>query len=132
LRVLQERTYEPLGSNKTIHADIRIVAATNRDLESLVKKGIFREDLFYRINVVKLILPPLRDRKEDIPLLADHFMKRFNKLNGKDIVGISREALSLLMAYDFPGNVRELEISLSMPQCFAMMSISARNTSPII
>jgi PAS domain S-box-containing protein len=109
LRVLQERTYEPLGSNKTIHADIRIVAATNRDLESLVKKGIFREDLFYRINVVKLILPPLRDRKEDIPLLADHFMKRFNKLNGKDIVGISREALSLLMAYDFPGNVRELE-----------------------
>ncbi len=109
LRILQERTYEPLGSNKTIHADIRIVAATNRDLESLVKKGAFREDLFYRVNVVKLILPPLRDRKEDIPLLADHFMKRFNKLNGKDIVGISREALSLLMAYDFPGNVRELE-----------------------
>jgi len=109
LRVLQERTYEPLGSNKTIHADIRIVAATNRDLESLVKKGVFREDLFYRVNVVKLILPPLRDRKEDIPLLADHFMKRFNKLNGKDIAGISREALSLLMAYDFPGNVRELE-----------------------
>ncbi|MBN1226019.1 MAG: sigma 54-interacting transcriptional regulator [Deltaproteobacteria bacterium] len=109
LRVLQEKTYEPLGSNKTIHADIRIVAATNRDLESLVKKGVFREDLFYRVNVVKLILPPLRDRKEDIPLLADHFLKRFNKLNGKDIVGISREAFSLLMAYDFPGNVRELE-----------------------
>jgi len=109
LRVLQEKTYEPLGSNKTIHADIRIVAATNRDLESLVKKGVFREDLFYRVNVVKLILPPLRDRKEDIPLLADHFLKRFNKLNGKDILGISREALSLLMAYDFPGNVRELE-----------------------
>lgn len=109
LRVLQEKTFEPLGCNKTIHADIRIVAATNSDLESLVKKGVFREDLFYRINVVKLTLPPLRDRKEDIPLLADHFLKRFNKLNGKDIVGISREALSLLMAYHFPGNVRELE-----------------------
>jgi len=109
LRVLQEKTYEPLGSNKTIRADIRIVAATNRDLDSLVKKGAFREDLFYRINVVKLTLPPLRNRKEDIPLLADHFLRRFNKLNGKDIEGISREAVSILMAYDFPGNVRELE-----------------------
>jgi PAS domain S-box-containing protein len=109
LRVLQEKTYEPLGSNKTIHADIRIVAATNKDLTEMVKKGLFREDLYYRINVVKLTLPPLRERREDIPLLVDHFLERFNRLSGKEIVGVSQEVLSILMAYDFPGNVRELE-----------------------
>jgi PAS domain S-box-containing protein len=109
LRVLQERTYEPLGSNKPVHADIRIVAATNKDLGALVKEGSFREDLYYRVNVVKLALPPLRDRREDIPLLVDHFVRRFNRLSGKEITGISPEVLSILMAYDFPGNVRELE-----------------------
>jgi transcriptional regulator with PAS, ATPase and Fis domain len=109
LRVLQEKTYEPLGSNKTIHANIRIVAATNKDLDILVKKGFFREDLYYRINVVKLTLPPLRERREDIPLLVDHFLGRFNRLSGKEITGISQEVLVSLMAYDFPGNVRELE-----------------------
>ena len=109
LRVLQERTYEPLGSNRTVHADIRIVAATNKDLGALVKKGSFREDLYYRINVVKLTLPPLRERREDIPVLVDHFVRRFNRLSGKEITGVSQEVLSVLMAYDFPGNVRELE-----------------------
>jgi len=109
LRVLQEKTYEPLGSNKTVHADIRIVAATNKDLTELVKKGLFREDLYYRINVVKLTLPPLRERREDIPLLVDNFLERFNRLSGKEIAGVSQEVLSILMAYDFPGNVRELE-----------------------
>jgi PAS domain S-box-containing protein len=109
LRVLQERTYELLGSNKTIHANIRVVAATNKDLDALVKKGSFREDLYYRINVVKLTLPPLRERREDISLLVDHFLRRFKRLSGKEITGISQEALSILMAYDFPGNVRELE-----------------------
>jgi PAS domain S-box-containing protein len=109
LRVLQERTYEPLGSNKTIHANIRVVAATNKDLDALVKKGSFREDLYYRINVVKLTLPPLRERREDIPLLVDHFLRRFSRLSGKEITGISQEVLVSLMAYDFPGNVRELE-----------------------
>ena len=109
LRVLQEKTYEPLGSNTTIHADIRIVAATNKDLTELVKKGHFREDLYYRINVVKLTLPPLRERREDIPLLINHFLERFNRLSGKEIEGVSQEVLSVLMAYDFPGNVRELE-----------------------
>ncbi|MBE9541603.1 MAG: sigma 54-interacting transcriptional regulator, partial [Proteobacteria bacterium] len=109
LRVLQEKTYEPLGSNKTVHADIRIVAATNKDLTELVKRGLFREDLYYRINVVKLTLPPLRERREDIPLLVDHFLERFNRLSGKEIAGVSQEVLSILMAYDFPGNVRELE-----------------------
>ncbi|MBW2334838.1 MAG: sigma 54-interacting transcriptional regulator, partial [Deltaproteobacteria bacterium] len=109
LRVLQEKTYEPLGSNKTVHADIRIVAATNKDLTELIKRGHFREDLYYRINVVKITLPPLRERREDIPLLVDHFLERFNRLSGKEIAGVSQEALSILMAYDFPGNVRELE-----------------------
>jgi PAS domain S-box-containing protein len=109
LRVLQERTYEPLGSNRTVHANIRIVAATNKDLEALVKEGAFREDLYYRINVVRLTLPPLRDRREDIPLLVDHFLRRFNRLTGKQITGVSQEVLAILMAHDFPGNVRELE-----------------------
>jgi PAS domain S-box-containing protein len=109
LRVLQERTYEPLGSNRSVHADIRIVAATNKDLDALAKEGSFREDLYYRINVVKLTLPPLRERREDIPLLVDHFVRRFNRLSGKEIAGVSQEVLSVLMAYDFPGNVRELE-----------------------
>jgi transcriptional regulator with PAS, ATPase and Fis domain len=104
LRVLQERTYEPLGSSKPVHADIRIVAATNKDLGTLVKEGSFREDLYYRVNVVKLALPPLRDRREDIPLLIDHFLRRFSRLSGKGITGISPEVLSILMAYDFPGN----------------------------
>ncbi|RLB24421.1 MAG: Fis family transcriptional regulator [Deltaproteobacteria bacterium] len=109
LRVLQEKTYEPLGSNKTVHANIRIVAATNKDLTELIKKGLFREDLYYRINVVTLTLPPLRERREDIPLLVNHFLERFNRLSGKEMAGVSQEVLSILMAYDFPGNVRELE-----------------------
>jgi len=109
LRVLQEKTYEPLGSNKTVHANIRIVAATNKDLTELIKRGLFREDLYYRINVVTLTLPPLRERREDIPLLVDHFLERFNRLSGKEVAGVSQEVLSILMAYDFPGNVRELE-----------------------
>jgi PAS domain S-box-containing protein len=109
LRILQERTYEPLGSTQSKKADVRIVAATHQDLDSLVQKGLFRQDLYYRINVVKLSLPPLRDRKEDIPLLAEHFIRKFNRLNDRDIKGLSPETLGLLMAYDFPGNVRELE-----------------------
>ena len=109
LRVLQEKVYEPLGSSKPVKADVRIIAATNRDLLNLVKEGLFREDLFYRLNVVKVHLPPLRDRMEDIPMLADHFTKRFSIQQGKDIVGVSERALALLMRYHFPGNIRELE-----------------------
>jgi len=85
------------------------VAATNKDLTELIKKGLFREDLYYRINVVTLTLPPLRERREDIPLLVNHFLERFNRLSGKEMAGVSQEVLSILMAYDFPGNVRELE-----------------------
>ena len=109
LRVLQEKVYEPLGSNVPVKADVRIITATNRDLQALVQEGSFRDDLFYRLNVVKISLPPLKERKEDIPLLIEHFIKKYAAQQGKDIVGISSGALSLLMRYDFPGNIRELE-----------------------
>lgn len=90
-------------------ADVRIIAATHRDLAAMIRKGLFREDLFYRLNVVKLDLPPLRKRKEDIPLLVEHFITRFNRRQGKNITGIAQEVMALLMAHDYPGNVRELE-----------------------
>jgi PAS domain S-box-containing protein len=109
LRVLQEQVYEPLGGIKPVKADVRVVAATHRDLAELVKTGTFREDLYYRINVVRLELPTLRERREDIPLLIDHFVGRFNRLQDKDIVGVSDEVLEVLMKHDYPGNARELE-----------------------
>jgi transcriptional regulator with PAS, ATPase and Fis domain len=109
LRVLQEKAYEPLGSNKSVNADVRIITASNRDLEELVRRNEFRRDLFYRINVIRLDMPPLRERKEDIPLLVEQFIQRFNQLQKKNISGIRSEALSLLGAHDWPGNVRELE-----------------------
>lgn len=109
LRVLQERIYEPLGSVEPVKADVRVITATNRNLAQLVRKGTFREDLYYRVNVIRLALPSLRDRREDIPLLVEHFVARFNRLQGKDIVGVSDEVLARLMEHDLPGNVRELE-----------------------
>ncbi len=109
LRVLENKVYEPLGSTKTIKTNARVIAATHQNLEKLLKKGKFREDLYFRIDIIKLSLPPLLDRKEDIPLLVDHFVDRFNHLTGKKIVGLSQNALAALMLYDWPGNVRELE-----------------------
>jgi PAS domain S-box-containing protein len=109
LRVLQDRTYEPLGAIKSRRANVRVVAATNRDLDELVEAGTFRRDLYYRVNVVRLKLPTLRQRREDIPLLVDHFVGKFNRLQGKDVHGLSNEAMSCLMRYAYPGNVRELE-----------------------
>ena len=109
LRVLQDKRYEPLGGTETLLADVRIVTATHRDLAAQIRKGSFREDLFYRLNVVKVDLPPLRKRKEDIPLLVDHFIARFNRLQGKTVIGASPDVMALLMAHDYPGNVRELE-----------------------
>ena len=109
LRVLQERVYEPLGATRSETADVRIIVATNRDLAEQTRRGAFREDLYYRINVVRVELPPLRRRKEDIPLLVEQFIARFNRLQQKNIQGITPEALSLLMAHDWPGNIRELE-----------------------
>jgi PAS domain S-box-containing protein len=109
LRVLENKTFEPLGSNQPIGTNARIIVATHHHLEDLVKKGTFREDLYYRINVVKLSLPPLADRKEDIPLLVDHFIGHFNRLTGKNIAGISQKAIATLMLHEWPGNIRELE-----------------------
>ena len=109
LRVLQERSYEPLGSVRSETTNARVIVATNRDLVELVKKEIFREDLYYRVNIVRIELPALRKRKEDIPLLIDQFVDRFNRLQQKTVTGISAEALSLLMIHDWPGNIRELE-----------------------
>jgi PAS domain S-box-containing protein len=109
LRVLQDRIYEPLGGTQSLKADVRVIVATHRDLAALVKKGSFRHDLFYRINVVRIDLPPLRKRKEDIPLLAEHFVARFNRIQAKSVSGVSPEVTALLMAHDYPGNVRELE-----------------------
>lgn len=109
LRVLQERTYEPLGGIHPVKADVRVIAATNRDLAALVREKQFRDDLYYRLNVIRIDIPPLRERKEDIPLLADHFIARFNVLQKRNIQGMSENALAHLMRYDFPGNVRELE-----------------------
>lgn len=109
LRVLQQKVYEPLGSNTPIQADVRIIAATNKDLLELVQQGTFRDDLYYRLNVVNILLPPLRERLEDIPLLLEHFVKKFRAEKQKDIVGISDEVVSLLMKYNYPGNIRELE-----------------------
>lgn len=121
LRVLQEKVYEPLGSSKPVSANVRIIAATNRDLHTLVEEGLFRDDLYYRLNVVKLSLPPLRERREDIPMLCEHFVKLFSERQGKEIVGISEAAMDILMKHNFPGNIRELEniIEYSFILCHA-------------
>ncbi|MCC6490502.1 MAG: sigma 54-interacting transcriptional regulator [Candidatus Hydrogenedentes bacterium] len=109
LRVLQERVIEPLGSVEPVKVDVRVVSATNRDLAALVREGRFREDLFYRVRVVALQLPSLIQRREDIPLLIDHIVARFNRLQGRTIAGVSDEVLARLMEHNFPGNIRELE-----------------------
>lgn len=109
LRVLQEREFKQVGGTENIKVDIRLIAATNKNLEDMIDKEKFREDLFYRLNIVPIILPPLRDRKEDIPLLAQNFLKKYNKERNKNIKGISSEAMSLFTEYHWSGNVRELE-----------------------
>ena len=109
LRFLQEREFQRVGGNRTIRSDVRIISATNRNLHGEVKDGTFREDLYYRLNVVTIAVPPLRERKEDLSPLIDHFLNRFAVGNGKEIRGISSEARDLLLRYDYPGNVRELK-----------------------
>jgi two-component system NtrC family response regulator len=109
LRVLQEKEIERVGSNQTIKIDVRVIAATNRNLEEAIRKGAFREDLYYRLNVVTLSLPPLRERKEDVPILIDHFLKKYSRENKKEVFSLTKEAKDLLLHYDYPGNVRELE-----------------------
>lgn len=109
LRVLQEREIEPLGATQPVKVNVRVIAATNKDLAELVRQGKFREDLYYRIRVVHLKIPPLRDRREDIPLLVEHIIRKLNRLHGRAIAGVSEHVLARLMEYDYPGNVRELE-----------------------
>jgi two-component system NtrC family response regulator len=109
LRFLQEREFQRLGGNQTIRADVRVISATNRDLEAKVREGAFREDLYYRLNVVVMSIPSLRERRGDIPLLIEHFLRHYSRENGKEIQNVSREAKDLLLKYDYPGNVRELE-----------------------
>src|SRR5215208_180371 len=109
LRVLQEREFERLGDSKTIRVDVRVVAATNESLEDEIEAGRFREDLYYRLNVVPIPLPPLRERRDDIPPLAQFFLKRYGELNRRDVPDLTQELTDALLAYDWPGNVRELE-----------------------
>ncbi len=109
LRVLQEKEFERVGSNRAITTDVRIITATHRDLEQLMREGSFREDLYYRLNVVTIILPPLRERRQDLPALIEHFLRKFAEKNSKPIQGFSRDARDALLRYDYPGNVRELE-----------------------
>ncbi len=109
LRVLEQGEFVPLGDTKSTRTDFRVVAATNRNLKAMMEEGSFREDLYYRLNVVKISLPSLQERREDVPLLADHFIHKYNLLKGRDIQGITPEVLSCFMKYPFPGNIRELE-----------------------
>lgn len=109
LRVLQDRTFEPVGSSKTVRADVRVLAATHRNLEEAIRQGRFREDLYYRLNVIPIEVPPLRARKEDLPLLVEHFLARLNEEKGRQIDGLAPAALERLVEHDWPGNVRELE-----------------------
>src|SRR5207248_421864 len=109
LRVLQEMQVRPVGSTKAFPVDVRVIAATNRDLERAMTEGSFRQDLFYRLNVVRVLLPPLRERRDDIPALVTHFLRRFNRRFHRDVRGMAPDALATLSAYSFPGNVRELE-----------------------
>jgi transcriptional regulator with GAF, ATPase, and Fis domain len=112
LRFLQERQYERLGGNQTLTVDVRVIAATHRDLSERIRAGAFREDLYYRLNVIEIVMPPLRTRTQDIPLLADYFIRRYAAANGRTIEGLTPEALAGLMASPWPGNVRELEHAL--------------------
>ena len=109
VRVVQEQSFERIGGTKSVKVDFRLITATNKDLEEAIAKGLFREDLYHRLNVVTIYLPPLHERKEDIPLLANYFLKRNNRVNGRKIKSISAKALDILMDYEWPGNVRELE-----------------------
>ena len=109
LRVLEEKAFVPLGGTTPVRVDVRVIAASHKDIETLVAAGSFRDDLYYRLNIIKIELPPLRERREDIPLLVEHFLSRLRSVKGKSVSGVSAEVMDLVMNYDFPGNVRELE-----------------------
>lgn len=108
LKVIEERRVRPLGSQSEIEIDFRLITATNRNLHSLIKEGVFREDLYYRINIIEIVIPPLRERREDVPVLIEYFLKKYSMVEGKEVKGVTRDAMDILMRYPFPGNVREL------------------------
>jgi transcriptional regulator with GAF, ATPase, and Fis domain len=123
LRVLQEREFEPLGAERTQRVDVRVIAATNRDLKQMVATGRFQEDLYYRLNVIPIELPPLRERRDDIPVLVEHFIEKHRQRCGKRIDGIDRDASQLLERHDWPGNVRELENTIERAVVLATESV---------
>jgi len=137
LRFLEEKEFNRVGGSKTIKVDVRLISATNKDLTQQIKKGEFREDLYYRINVVPIVIPPLRERRDDIPLLIEHFIKKFSEENKKKVKGVSTEVLEWMMQYDWPGNVRELEnliermVALTSSECIQPQELpfSCLNTS---
>lgn len=131
LRVIQDREITRLGSNEPVKVDIRLITATNKNLRQLVEEGKFREDLFYRLNVIDIHLPPLRERKEDIPHLIDLFIKKYNQREGKEIKSISSEALNALMAYRFPGNIRELENIIERSMVLATSDVLVKSDLPV-
>lgn len=130
LRVMQDREFMRLGGTKTIKVDVRVIAATNSDLEDLIEQRMFREDLFYRLNVIKIELPPLRERKEDIPLLMKHFLDIYSKENNKEIIGVTEDVMEILEEYDWPGNVRELENLIERAIVLTKSKLITRNTLP--
>lgn len=130
LRVMQDREFMRLGGTKTIKVDVRVIAATNSDLEDLIEQRMFREDLFYRLNVIKIELPPLRERKEDIPLLMKHFLDIYSKENNKEIIGVTEDVMEILEKYDWPGNVRELENLIERAIVLTKSKLITRNTLP--
>jgi transcriptional regulator with PAS, ATPase and Fis domain len=138
LRVLQEMQVRPVGSTKAFPVDVRVIAATNRDLERAMTEGSFRQDLFYRLNVVRIMLPPLRDRRDDIQALVSHFLRRFNRRFHRDVRGMSPDALAALSAYSFPGNVRELEnlieraYAMGAREQIALTDLPTLNRSPLV
>ncbi|OGD16086.1 MAG: two-component system response regulator [Candidatus Aminicenantes bacterium RBG_16_66_30] len=132
LRFLQDREFTRLGSNQALRADVRVIAATNQDLDALMKKGRFRADLFYRLNVIPIAVPPLRKRKDDIPVLADFFIKKYAAREGKKIQGITREALGVLVGHPYPGNVRELENVIERAAVFAERDVLGVADLPLI
>jgi two-component system NtrC family response regulator len=131
LRVLQEREFERVGSSAPVKVDVRLLSATNRNLDALIKTGAFREDLYYRLNVVTVLLPPLRERRQDLPALMDHFLRLFAEKNGKTIHGFTREARDALLRYDYPGNVRELENLIERAVVLTRDQVIARGDLPL-
>jgi transcriptional regulator with PAS, ATPase and Fis domain len=130
LRVMQDREFMKLGGTKTIKVDVRVIAATNADLEEQISEKLFREDLFYRLNVIKIELPLLKERKEDIPLLVKHFLDTYSEENKKEILGVTDDVMEILMSYDWPGNIRELENLIERAVVLTKSKLISRKNLP--